>query len=168
MESILISVIKKTFIIISLCFILCLQGCGNGKKLKDKIIKGYNNFIEHTGTHALSKKSKLNGTREFGIDSYTGNYKASYEDFNGEEYIFGGTSLERDNGSNLKAVYTLNIESGEAGIYWISAGEEYLIVSGSTEGEYKFTISPGDNYIIVRGGNFNGTLELTVQDIISG
>ncbi|MFG6393626.1 MAG: hypothetical protein K1W24_05505 [Lachnospiraceae bacterium] len=168
MESILISVIKKAFIIISLCFILCLQGCGNGKDLKDNIIKGYNNFIEHAGAHALTKNSKLNGTREFGSDNYTGNYKVSYKDFNGEEYIFGGTSLERDNGSNLEAVYTLNVESGEAGIYYIAAGEEYLIASGSTEGEYKFAISPGDNYIIVRGKNFSGTLDLAVQDVISG
>lgn len=166
MESILI-IIKKAFLIISFGFLLCLQGCGNGKELKDNIIKGYNNFIEHAGTHTLAKNSKLNGTREFGIDSYTGDYKASYEDFNGEEYIFGGTSLERDNGSNLKVVYTLNVKSGEAGIYWIAAGEEYLIASGSTEGEYKFTISSGDNYIIVRGEDFSGTLELAVQDNIS-
>ena len=33
--------------------------------------------------------------------TYTGSYTADYEDFNDKEYIFGGTALERDKGSEL-------------------------------------------------------------------
>lgn len=53
--------------------------------------------------------------------------------FNGEEFIFGGTALERDNGSNLEATYSLTITSGKATLYWLSSGEEHIISEKSSD-----------------------------------
>ena len=42
-----------------------------------------------------------------------GSYSAGYEDFDGEEYIFGATGLEREKGNELTATYTLKITSSK-------------------------------------------------------
>ena len=41
--------------------------------------------------------------------TYTGSYTADYQDFNDKEYIFGGTALERDKGSELNVTYELSL-----------------------------------------------------------
>lgn len=51
------------------------------------------------------KDKNLKGERKTDIDKYTGSYTASYDGFNGEGFIFGGTALERENGMR----------------YWVSA-----------------------------------------------
>ena len=45
-----------------------------------------------------------------------------YEDFNDKEYIFGGTALERDKGSELTVTYELTVDSGTAKLYWLDKG----------------------------------------------
>lgn len=121
--------------------------------------------MESFSKHAVTKDKNLQGERENDIDEYTGSYTASYDGFNGEEFIFGGTALERDNGSNLEATYSLTITSGKATLYWLSSGEEHIISEESTDDTYKFTLSSGDNYIVLRGDDFSGNLELTVKDV---
>ncbi len=152
---------------VAVCMILCFAGCGvnhDEGDLKDNLIDGFNNWMQSFSKHAITKTKNLQGERKNGIDQYTGSYTASYDEFNGEEFIFGGTALDRDNGSNLEATYSLTIISGKATLYWLSSGEEHIICEASESDTYKFTLSSGDNYIVLRGDDFNGSLELTVKD----
>ena len=104
--------------LIVFALILCITGCNKEvKNLKDNILKGFNNVIESFSQHALTKDSDLQGKRITDKDSYTGTYKASYNHYNGKEYLFGGTSLQRDDGNNLKITYSLNISSGSGTLY---------------------------------------------------
>ena len=103
------------------------------------------------------------GERENGVDEYTGSYEAEYENFNGEEFLFGGTALERKDGNSLKVTYKLEITEGTAALYWLAAGEQYTIASEGAEDVYEFTISAGDNYIVLKGKDFSGTLTMTVE-----
>lgn len=59
----------------------------------------------------------------------------------------------------------MTITSGKATLYWLSSGEEHIICEESADDTYKFTLSSGDNYIVLRGDDFNGNLELTVKDV---
>lgn len=89
---------------LALCMVLCFAGCSSNHdegNLKDNLVNGFNNWLESFSKHAVTKDKNLQGERENDIDQYTGSYTASYDGFNGEEFIFGGTALERDNGSNL-------------------------------------------------------------------
>ena len=45
-------------------------------------------LIHISGSIALTGNSSLQGTKEKGIDDYTGSYTANYEDFSGTEYLF--------------------------------------------------------------------------------
>ena len=115
---------------LALCMVLCFAGCSSNNdegSLKDNLVNGFNNWLESFSKHTVTKDKNLQGERENDIDEYTGSYTASYDGFNGEEFIFGGTALERDNGSNLEATYSLTITSGKATLYWLSSGEEHII-----------------------------------------
>ena len=128
---------------LALCMVLCFAGCSSNHdegNLKDNLVNGFNNWLESFSKHAVTKDKNLQGERENDIDQYTGSYTASYDGFNGEEFIFGGTALERDNGSNLEATYSLTITSGEATLYWLSSGEEHIICEESADDTYKFTL----------------------------
>lgn len=159
----------KSFIALSLglCMILCFEGCSfhhDEGSLKENLIDGFDSWMQLFSKHALTKDKNLQGEREKGADQYTGSYSALYDGFNGEEFIFGATALERIQGSDLKVTYSLKITSGSATLYWISSGEEHIIAEENADDVYKFTISSGDNYIVLKGSNFSGSLQLTVED----
>lgn len=152
---------KKFSICLLTATLICsLYACGN---LKDSVINGYDNLIQSVSKHALTKEKDLVGERKYTVDEYTGTYEADYENFNGEEFLFGGTALERKDGNSLKVTYTLKVTEGTASLYWLAAGEQRTIASGNSEDIYEFTISAGDNYIVLKGEDFSGTLTMTVE-----
>ena len=51
----------------------------------------------------------LKGNRAYGEDCYTGTYTADYKDFSKTEYLFGGTSIERENGKDISVSCDLKI-----------------------------------------------------------
>ena len=160
---------RKIFssIVLVLCLAFCVAGCSsnhNKGNLKDNLIDGWDSWMQSYSKHALTKEKDLQGKKEDGVDTYTGTYTATYDGFNGKEFIFGGTSLERDNGNCLQVTYKLSIIEGTAELNWITGNDEYTIVNDSSENTKEYTISPGDNYIVLKGENFSGSLELTVED----
>lgn len=160
---------RKIFgsIVLVLCLAFCVAGCSsnhNKGNLKDNLIDGWDSWMQSYSKHALTKEKDLQGKKEDGVDTHTGTYTATYDGFNGKEFIFGGTSLERDNGNCLQVTYKLSIIEGTAELNWITGNDEYTIVNDSSENTKEYTISPGDNYIVLKGENFSGSLELTVED----
>ena len=145
-----------------LCVLLGLAGCGS-ENLKDNILNGYEHWLEFNSKHALTKESKLQGEKTKGEDAYVGSYTAEYKSFDGEEYIFGGTELERDAGNELTVTYTLKITSGSASIIWDHSGSQYTLASIEGEGTHEITLGSGDNYIVLKGEDFSGSLELEVK-----
>ena len=163
---------KKTKIIavVFLALILTagLAGCGSNhdkNSLKDNLIDGWDNWIQSFSKHALTKEKDLQGEKEKGVDAYTGTYVADYDEFNGKEFIFGRTALNRENGNHLQVTYKLTIEAGTAELNWIAGSDEYSIANISSEDTKEYTISSGDNYVVLKGENFSGSLELTVKDV---
>lgn len=156
---------KYKFLTVIFIFTVLLSGCStNDKNLKDNIIDSYNSLIQNFSKHALTKDKTLQGNRETDTDEYTGTYTADYDNFTGKEFIFGGTALERENGNRLKVTYTLNIDKGTAKLYWIEGDEKHIIANNSSENVKEYTLSAGDNYIVLKGTDFKGTLELKVED----
>lgn len=69
-----------------------------------------------------------------------------------------------ENGNYLQVTYKLTIEDGTAELNWITGNDEYTIVNNSSEDTKEYTISSGDNYIVLKGEDFTGSLKLAVQD----
>lgn len=159
---------KNVSVLLAVSIIGCCSGCGSNHdngSLKDNLINGWNRWMQSFSRHALTKERNLQGRKDEGVDAYTGTYAASYDGFNGKEFIFGGTALHRENGSRLQVTYKLTIEDGTAKLNWIAGSDEYSITAVSSEDTKEYTISSGDNYIVLKGDNFSGNLELTVKDV---
>ena len=153
--------------ILALCLTFCAAGCGSSldkDNLKDNLIDGFNSWIQSFSKLTLTKEKDLQGEKNKGDDAYTGTYTATYDGFSGKEFIFGGTALERKNGNHLQVIYKLTIDAGTAELRWVTGSDEYTITDDSSEGTKAYTISSGDNYIVLKGEDFSGNLELTVKD----
>lgn len=132
-------------------------------ELWEGFLEEANDWSESFATHSITKDKDLIGNRERGVDNYVGTYEASYTQFEGEEYIFGGTSLKRKDGGDLYATYSLAVQSGEATLYWMEGDNKIVIAEASDEGVYEFTIHAGKNFIVLEGEMFTGTLTLNVN-----
>ena len=112
---------KKRFRFFSvsvLVFSLTLVGCS-----KDEILEQYNNVVQSAGNAALTSDFSLKGNRTYGDDCYTGTYTADYKDFSKTEYLFGGISIERENGKDISVSCDLEITGGTAQVFWISGSD---------------------------------------------
>ena len=132
-------------------------------ELWEAFLEEANEWSESFATHSITSDDDLTGNREKGIDDYVGTYEADYSEFDGKEYIFGGTSLKRQDGSDLCAVYSLTIQSGEARLYHMDGCDEIILADISKEGRYEFTIHAGKNFVVLDGTQFTGSLTLTVS-----
>ena len=150
-------------IVLALAFVLLgsfmLSDCS-----KDEILDHYNNIVQSAGAIELTGKSSLEGTKEKGIDDYTGTYTADYEDFSDTEYLFGGTSIRREAGKELSIDCTLEVTEGTAKVFWISGSDEAVTLIETT-GSYNDTITlpDGGNYIGIECEDFTGNIELNIE-----
>ena len=150
-------------IVLALAFVLLgsfmLSGCS-----KDEILDHYNNIVQSAGAIELTGKLSLEGTKEKGIDDYTGTYTADYEDFSDTEYLFGGTSIKREAGKELSIDCTLEVTEGTAKVFWIS-GSDKAVTLIETTGTYSDTITlpDGGNYIGIECESFTGSIELNIE-----
>ena len=131
-----------------------LAGCS-----KDEILDHYNNIVQSAGAIELTGKSSLEGTKEKGIDDYTGTYTADYANFSGTEYLFGGTSIKIESGKELSIDCTLEVTEGTAKVFWISVT---LIEATGTYSD-TITLPDGGNYIGIECENFTGNIELNME-----
>ena len=135
-------------------------------ELCDGFLEEMNEWSECFATHCITNDHDLIGNRRKGIDNYVGTYEAAYSGFDGEEYIFGGTTLKRPGGGDLKATYSLTIQSGKATLYWLEGDNKIVIADALNDGVYEFTIHAGKNFIVLKGEEFTGTLTLNVKQNI--
>ena len=153
---------KKRFRFLSvsvLVFSLTLVGCS-----KDEILEQYNNVVQSAGNTALTSDFSLKGNRVYGEDCYTGTYTADYKDFSKTEYLFGGTSIERENGKDISVSCDLEITEGTAQVFWVSGSDDPVILLETTDSYSEtITLPEGGNYIGITGNDFTGHLEMNIE-----
>lgn len=153
---------KKIFSLVLVCTLaigLFLTGCS-----KDEILDQYNNVVQLAGNATLTGDLSLKGKRTYGDDHYTGTYVADYKDFSKTEYLFGGTSIERENGKDISVSCDLEITEGTAQVFWISGSDDPVILLEATDSYSEtITLPEGGNYIGVIGNNFTGHLEMNIE-----
>ena len=144
-------------------FILNLTACQENKQWKDHIIGGFDNLLQSISWYALTPDGNLQGKRFQSDDSYTGTYEADYQGFHGKECLFGGTSVQGEQGRQIKLTYHLEIREGAATLFWIEKREKHIIVDSSQDGVYDLTLSDGDNYIVMEGDGLEATLKIEIE-----
>ena len=147
------------FLLMSVLGMLSLTGCS-----KDEILNQYNNVIQSAGNVTLTGDLSLKGKRTYGDDHYTGAYVADYKDFSKTEYLFGGTSIERENGKDISVSCELEITEGTAQVFWVSGSDDPVILLETTDSHSEtITLPEGGNYIGITGNNFTGHLEMNID-----
>ena len=153
---------KKIFSLVLVCTLaigLSLTGCS-----KDEILDQYNNVVQLAGNATLTRDLSLKGKRTYGDDHYTGTYVADYKDFSKTEYLFGGTSIERENGKDISVSCDLEITEGTAQVFWVSGSDDPVILLEATDSYSEtITLPEGGNYIGVTGNNFTGHLKVNIE-----
>lgn len=136
-----------------------LSGC-----TKEEVLKQYNHIVQSAGSMALTGNLLLQGVKEKGVDDYTGRYTAEYKNFSDTEYLFGGTSVNRESGKELSVTCTLEVTQGAAKVFWIS-GSNKKVTLMETSGTYSdtITIPDGGNYIGIECKEFTGSIKLNVE-----
>ena len=119
-----------------LCCLVSVTACS-----KDEIVSNYNQALQSIGDKGLTDDKDLQGKREFGIDSYVGSYTADYDNFSGNEIIFG----------NLKLI--------------LQTGTDEPKILCDTESSYNDTIElpSASNYVLIEADNFTGSLKLKLK-----
>ena len=114
--------------------------------------------------HGTPEIRPAKGTKEKGIDDYTGTYTADYKNFSDTEYLFGGTSIKREAGKELSIDCALEITEGTAKVFWISGSDEEVTLI-ETPGTYSDTITlpDGGNYIGIECEDFTGNIEMNIE-----
>ena len=152
----------KNFLFLSmgiLMFSLTLVGCS-----KDEILDQYDNIVRSAGNTALTNDLSLKGDRTYGVDRYTGTYTADYNNFSKTEYLFGGTTIERENGKDISVSCDLEITGGTAQVFWVSGSDAPVILLETTDSYSEtITLPEGGNYIGITGNNFTGHLEMNIE-----
>lgn len=149
---------KVGLLLIAICstLILC-SGCS-----KDGFLNIYKSANEKAGDMVLTSKSKLKGKREFGEDHYTGTYEVTYEKFKGEEVIFGGTTIERDN-DNIHVELNVENSKGNIKIYMKLKDKEETLAIEDGSYEFDFNVKDGSNYLIINGDNYSGKVNIEIK-----
>ncbi len=149
---------KIGLLVITVCLTLILcSGC-----TKDEFLNIYENVNEKAGDMVLTSKSKLKGNREFGEDHYTGTYEVAYKKFKGEEVLFGGTTIEREN-DNIHIELNVENSDGNIKIYMkLKEKEETLAIEDGSY-EFDFNVKDGSNYLIIDGDNYSGKVDIEIK-----
>lgn len=149
----------SSFLLMSVLMLLPLTGCS-----KEEILNQYNNVVQSAGNATLTGDLSLKGKRTYGDDHYTGTYAADYKDFSKTEYLFGGTSIERENGKDISISCDLEITEGTAQVFWISGSDDpVILLEASDSYSETLTLPEGGNYIGITGDNFAGHLEMNIE-----
>ena len=121
-------------------------------------------MIQFAGNFRLTSDFLLEGRRKCGVDRYTGEYTADYDNFSKTEYLFGGTTIEREYGKEVSVFCRIEGESGSAELFWESGSEETTVLLDA-DGTYRetLTLPEGGNYIGIAGEHFTGEVELRIE-----
>lgn len=130
---------------------------------RDDLVNGYGNFLQDISLNGLTKDSKLEGNREYGIDEYVGSYEANYNNTTKEETIFGGTTLDRKNGNTIKLKIKVKKQSGNIEIISNGGTECEVLINDTGEIEKTVNVKEKSYYLKVKVTNFTGNVEIVAE-----
>ena len=150
---------KLIWILISIFILVSLTGCS-----KDEFLSYYDSLIGRLGRVQLTSPLFLKGNKRSTSDGYRGEYMAKYKNFNGREYLFGGTNIDLGGKEEVVLECDLHVEKGFGKLGYVSGSkEEKIILNKNGKKRIKIKLYPGANYLYFEGDNCDGNLEIYVK-----
>lgn len=157
---------KIIIIVLVVVLIILLTNCNYdlGNINKEEVLEKYNKLIGVVGNRTLNKNRNLKGIRKFGIDKYVGTYKVEYNNFTGEEILFGGTNIERNKNNELEVRWDIEIERGDIKVLYYHGSEKSKKLNVKDKKSSRLiSINPGSQYISLKASSFSGKVKITVN-----
>ena len=153
---------RRLFLIIIACMI-CLSVPGLlSACTKDSLLGIYNRSLQAAGENVLT--SHPTGDRAFGSDAYAGTYTAALEDATIREYLFGGTSIDREDGYHFALEADFDARQGSASLILEEGSEDpQVLFSGSGHFETELDLGPGSDYFVLETTDYTGDISLSIQ-----
>lgn len=157
-KMIFLSIVAIVIIVCSTIFNIII-----GENPKDKIIKTYNSVIQRFDTAGITSSWKLKGKRKYGVDKYVGTYIADYDNYSGEETIFGGTMLYRKNGDHIKLKIKIEKESGNIEVIAKLGNNEITLINNNGKYEDNIYIEGISYYLTIKLYDFKGNINILAE-----
>lgn len=136
----------------------------NGAELsKDVILNTYNDFIQVVSSSGISKDEDLVGKRKFGVDTYVGSYHANYENITKDEVIFGGTSLNRDNGNTIRLKVEVEKDSGNIEVISMIGNDQITLIHDTGEYKENIYVDGKSYYLMIKVKDFTGNIKVIAE-----
>lgn len=71
--------------------------------------------------------------------------------------------MEHVHGSQLEVAYTFTVTSVSGTLYYIGGSDTYPLAAGTASDVFKITLDAGDNYLVIKGDNLCGSLNVCVE-----
>lgn len=132
---------------------------------KENILQVYNQTLQTVGSQGLTGEQQLVGERCFGSDPYVGRYAVVYQEFSGEEVLFGGTGLYRETGNEVGVDCSIVVDAGIVRLIWRSGTEEDIVLlEGSGTYHGTLTLPEATNSILLQCEDFSGSVALSCDE----
>lgn len=133
----------------------------------DNLTKNISESLESAnnvmGEMKLTDDNDLCGQRTTEGNDYLGTYHSDYKKYTGEEYLFGGVSVDSKNISKIKISYSLSQKAGNVKILLVTGKEEKQLFKDTDKSGSKIVaLQGGTNYVVIKCEKFSGTVDLTV------
>lgn len=155
---------KAAAVLLAAVLGLGLAGCvprEAAQDFKDSAVENADGVLNFISEKFVT--SGLRGTREAEPNGVRGTYKADYENFDGTEAPFGSTAIRPLITAGLRLNYTITAKSGRLTIEFLQKTDTYTVTAEVGSGSWDFALEPGSNYILLKGENFTGTVQLEVR-----
>lgn len=130
---------------------------------KDKVIENYDSIVHFLGENTLTKDKKLIGNRKFGVDKYVGTYNAEYEEFTGEEILFGGTGLSRKNGDHIHINFEISNSNGKIEVVMRYKDTDKVIATEDGNYDFDSYVEGASSYFIIKADNYSGKIDVEIN-----
>lgn len=156
---------KRIYTVIIAIFIMILVSCNFDLENinKDDILEKYDRIIGVVGETVLTEDNKLKGDRKFGIDTYVGSYEVKYNSFTGEEVLFGGTNIKKEN-TDLKVTWEIEKENGNIELLYYHGSKKPQVLNKKERGNIEISIGSGSHYISLKATSFSGKVSINVGE----
>lgn len=147
-----------TFILLIVVILVLCAGCS-----KNMIINTYDNVTKTIGDLCLTNDILLKGKRKFGIDHYVGSYDVVYKNSSSREVLFGGTTIERTNGSMVNVKIDINSIKGDIKVIMVLGSIKKIIADDTGNYDFSFNVKDGSNYLIIKTNNYSGSVKINID-----
>lgn len=160
---------KKSVIL--LCIAVVMAGCSFTDGSEDNIVSNGIKIVGETitgffGDDALTEGESLEGERTFEENKFIGEYRANYQEYSGEEILFGGASLDSQVGDTILIKINSEVINGDFKVYWNTSNGDPVELF-SQEGQYSqiIQLKGGWEYLSIEGDNLEGDVEIEVEKV---